>query len=127
MKQEEERLVLERAECARPALEAARRALAAGYIEFAVRAAAAAGRVAPASAEARALADDATAQMGGEDREIVDLGPAPYESRRVDPRVTPASPRVAAEPLRLDRAIGMLKSVFSKSGSASPKHQGTRR
>ena len=128
VKREDERLALERLECARPALDAARRALAAGYVEFAARAAAAAGRVAPASDEARTLAEEATAQMASEDQDIVDLGPAPYEPERTDAAaVRPPAPGVAIEQLRFDRAIGMLKSVFSKSAPVLPKRQGTRR
>jgi tetratricopeptide (TPR) repeat protein len=126
VKREEERLVLERIECARPALDAARRALAAGYVDFAARAAAVAGRVAPASDDVRALVEDAAQQMEREDQEIVDLGPVPYEPERVETVMRPA-PGVAVEPLRFDRAIGMLKSVFSKSAPVSPKRQGTRR
>lgn len=127
VRREEERLVRDRIECARPAVDAARRALAAGYVEFASRAAAAAGRLAPASDEVRALTEDASAQMGREDEEIVDLGPAPYEPARTDPAVPPPAPGVAIEPLRFDRAIGMLKSVFTKSARVPPKRASTRR
>ena len=90
------------------------------------RAAAVAGRVAPASDDVRALVEDAAQQMEREDQEIVDLGPVPYEPERVETVMRPA-PGVAVEPLRFDRAIGMLKSVFSKSAPVSPKRHGTRR
>jgi tetratricopeptide (TPR) repeat protein len=127
VKREEARLALERLDCARPALEAARRALATGYVEFAARAAAAAARVAPASDETRTLAAAAATQMEDDDREIIDLGPAPYEPAGTAAVVRPPAPNVAIEQLRFDRAIGMLKSVFSKNAPVVPKRHGTRR
>ena len=130
VKREEERLAQERVECVRPALDAARRALDAGYVEFASRAAAAAGCIAPSSEDVRALADETAAQMRGEDPEIVDLGPTPYGGGAPGapaPRVSPPAAGAANEPPRFDRAIGMLKNVFSKSAPpASPRPQDRR-
>jgi tetratricopeptide (TPR) repeat protein len=127
VEREKERLAQERLACAQPALDAARRALDAGYIEFASRAAAVAGCVAPASADVRMLADAAAEQMEGEDQDLVELGPTPFGSLASEVRVPPPAAGVAIEPLRLDRAIGMLKSVFSKNAPAAQKRQGDRR
>ena len=127
VEREKERLAQQRLACAQPAVDAARRALEAGYIEFASRAAAVAGRIAPASTDVRALADAATEQMEGEDQELVELGPTPFESVASESRVPPPAAGVAIEPLRFERAIGMFKSVFSKSAPAAPRRQGDRR
>ena len=127
VKREEERLAQERAECARPAIEAARRALGGGYIDFASRAAAAAGRVAPASPDVRRVSEEAAAQMGAEDAEMAELGPVPYESRRAEARPAPLAPAVASAPPRHNRALGMLKNVFTKSAPTAPRRQGNGR
>jgi len=127
VERERERLAQERLARAQPALDAARRALEAGYLDFASRAAGVAARIAPASPDVHVVADAATDQMDAEDQELVELGPTPFESVASEPRVPPPATGVAIEPLRLDRAIGMLKSVFSKSAPATPRRQGNRR
>jgi hypothetical protein len=128
VKREEERLAQERAQCARPSLDAARRALGGGYIDFASRAAAAASRVAPASPDVRLVSEAAAEQMSAEDVEMAELGRTPYESRPAEAGVAPPkAAAVAIDSPRLDRALGMLKNVFMKSAPAAPRRQGQRR
>jgi hypothetical protein len=73
------------------------------------------------------VSDEAAAEMSTDDLEMAELGPVPYESRAPEARVPPPATATAIEPPKQNRALGMLKHVFTKGGPAAPRRQGNGR